>query len=288
MKAIDTIKKQFNALRGYNRSVKLFLSITVLFGLYFAVKGLFFNFYILGLGYDKTYLGIANGMTPAAALILAFPLGILTDRIGRKRAVLTGMFILVVSNFVFLSTTDSTLMLVTLFIDGIGETLYFVAATPLLTRLTTKENRVAVFSLRAALFTFSGVFGSYLGGQMPLQFERLFAIQPGSVESYHGVLFTSFAILILTLIPAWLIPPGEDSQTSPETVGTANNIKIVIDNLQNILRKKIIWQLFIPNLLTGLGAALMVPYLNLFLVETFSVSDQSLGTIFSLASLLTG
>jgi MFS family permease len=32
----------------------------------------------------------------------------------------------------------------------------------------------------------------------------------------------------------------------------------------------------------------MVPYLNLFLVETFSISDQALGTIFSLAALLTG
>jgi MFS family permease len=292
VKAIKTIKRHIDNLRGYDRSIKLFFSITVLFGLYFAVKNLFFNFYILALGYDRTFLGIANGMTPAAALILAFPLGILTDRIGRKRAVLTGMSILVVSNLVFLSTHNSTLMLVTLFIDGIGETLYYIAATPLLTRLTTKQNRVAVFSLQAAMSTFSGVIGSYLGGQIPPLLERLFAIQPDSAESYYGVLLASFVILALTVIPAWLIPAGEGNLVGSNAETNSGqrkvNLKEIFINIQNILRKKIIWQLFIPNLLVGMGAALMVPYLNLFLVETFSISDQALGTIFSLASLLTG
>jgi len=37
-----------------------------------------------------------------------------------------------------------------------------------------------------------------------------------------------------------------------------------------------------------MGAALMVPYLNLFLVEKFSISEQLLGTLFSISALLTG
>lgn len=288
MKTIKTLQTQIDNLRGYDRSIKLFLSITILFGLYFAVKGLFFNFYILGLGYDRTFLGIANGMTPAASLILAFPLGILTDRIGRKRAVLTGMMILNVGNFVFLSSRSSTIMLAALFIDGIGESLYYIASTPLLTRLTTKENRVAVFSLWAALSTFSGVIGSFIGGLMPEWFEQLLGIQQGNVESYFGVLLTSFIILILTLIPASMIPSGAGGQAKPDASQATPNRKDLFKSIQNILQKKIIWQLFIPNLLIGLGAALMVPYLNLFLVETFFVSDQALGTVFSLASLFTG
>jgi MFS family permease len=293
MKPIKTISKKIETVRNYDRSIKLFLTVPVLFGLYFAVKGLFFNFYILGLGYDKAYLGLANSMTPAATLILAFPLGVLTDRIGRKRSVLTGMIIIAVSYLAFLFTTGRTMILVTLFISGIGETLYFVSATPLLTRLTTKENRVAIFSLRAALFTFSGVFGSYIGGQMPLWIDTLFAIPAGSVESYRGVLLTSFFILLLTLIPTWMIPPGDRSSTDSQAqAGTVQDgggsTRTIVKNMQIILRKKIIWQLFIPNLLIGLGAALMVPYLNLFLVETFGITDQTLGTLFSIAALLTG
>ena len=290
MKLLKTIKNQINTIRGYDRSVKLFLTIPLLFGMYYAVKGLFFNFYILGLGYDRTYLGLANGMTPAASLILAFPLGILTDRIGRKKAVFIGMIVLVVSDFIFISTSHRLLLLVTLFLGGIGEALYYVAATPLLTRLTTKENRVAIFSLRAALFTFSGVMGSYIGGQLPVWFESLGNIAPGSVASYRGVLIFSFLILLLTLIPAWLIPPGESS--TAEKASLKVGLGQIVDDgkkvIHNILHKKIFIQLFIPNLLVGFGAALMVPYLNLYLVETFAVSDQTLGTLFSIASLLTG
>jgi MFS family permease len=213
---------------------------------------------------------------------------VLTDRIGRKRAVFAGMVILAISYLAFLLVTDQTMILVTLFISGIGETLYFVASTPLLTRLTTQQNRVAVFSLRAAMFTFSGVIGSYIGGQMPLWFKTIMAIEPGTISSYRGILLAGFGILVLSLIPVIFIPRGAgETQQQTEIAEEAEKPKLW-KNMQVILRKKIIWQLFFPNLAIGMGAALMVPYLNLFLVEKFSVTDQVLGTLFSISALLTG
>ncbi len=286
MKAINTLNNQINQLRSYSRSIKLFLTIPVLFGMYFAIKGLFFNFYILSLGFDKGYLGLANGMTPAATLILAFPVGILTDRIGRKRTVLIGMIILAVSYLAFLLATDQTLMLVLLFISGVGETMYFIAATPLLTRLTDQRNRVAVFSLRAALFSVAGVVGSYIGGQMPLWFESLLGIEPETYASYQGILLTAFFLLLLTIIPVSMIPKGDGEI---RRVALADRQKgQTWKDIQNILRKKVVWHLFLPNLAIGLGAALMVPYLNLFMRETFNTSDQSLGILFSTSALITG
>jgi MFS family permease len=44
----------------------------------------------------------------------------------------------------------------------------------------------------------------------------------------------------------------------------------------------------LPNLFIGFGAALMVPYFNIFFVEVFGISNQLLGSLFSAASLLTG
>jgi MFS family permease len=254
--------------------------------MYYAIKGLFFNFYILALGADKSFLGLANGMTPAATLILAFPIGVMTDRIGRKRSVLIGMIILSISFLAFLMVTNQTLILVLLFITGIGETMYFIAATPLLTRLTTQKNRVAVFSLRAAFFTFAGVVGSFVGGQMPLWFESAFGIVPETYTSYQGILLTCFFLLLLTLIPVMMIPKG-DGEARPVLPEDRKRGQAWRD-IQNILHKKIVWQLFFPNLAIGLGAALMVPYLNLFLRETFNATDQILGTLFSISALVTG
>jgi len=288
MNLAQKIGNQFSIIRAYNRSIKLFLTVPILFGMYFALKGLFFNFYILGLGFDKGYLGVANGMTAGATLVFAFPLGVLTDRIGRKRAVFAGMVILAISYLAFLMVSGRTAILVTLFISGIGETLYWVASTPLLTRLTTQQNRVAVFSLQSALFTFTGVFGSFIGGQMPLWFNSLFAIEPGSILSYRGILIAGFGMLVLSLIPVAMIPRSAGEMQQPRTNTVQAGQTNLWKNLQIILRKKIIWQLFIPNLAIGMGAALMVPYLNLFLVEKFSITDQLLGTLFSISALLTG
>jgi len=288
MNLTKKIGSNFQTIGAYNRSIKLFLTIPILFGMYFALKGLFFNFYILGLGFDKGYLGVANGMTAAATLVFAFPLGVLTDRIGRKRAVFAGMVILAISYLSFLLVTDRTAILVTLFISGIGETLYWVASTPLLTRLTTQQNRVAVFSLQSALFTFTGVFGSFIGGQMPLWFDSLFSIEPGSILSYRGILIAGFGMLVLSLIPVGLIPRGEGEMQPPQSSTVQAGKSNLKKDLQFILRKKIIWQLFIPNLAIGMGAALMVPYLNLYLVEKFGITDQVLGTLFSISALLTG
>lgn len=286
MKVINKLQSHIHQFRSYDRSVKLFLLVPILFGIYYAIKGLFFNFYILASGFDKGFLGLANSMTPAATLVLAFPLGVLTDRIGRKRAVFSGMVLLAFSYLTFLLVQDRTLILITLFISGIGESLYFVAATPLLTRLTTPQNRVTVFSLRAALFTFAGVFGSYVGGQMPLWFDSLLRIEPGSFSSYRGILMTAFGIVLVSLIPVSMIPRGVGEAQTTSLVKPTN--KTIWKNMQVILRKKIVWQLFFPNLAIGMGAALMVPYLNIYLVEKFQITDQTLGILFSIASLITG
>jgi MFS family permease len=283
---LTSLKNTLNQLRSYDRSVKLMLTIPVLYGLYYAIKGLFFNFYILAMGMDMTFLGVANGMMPMATLVLAFPIGVLTDRIGRKRTVLIGMIVSAASYLAFLAMQNEVLILITLFLTGVGETMYFIAATPLFTRLTTQENRVAIFSLRAALFSVSGVAGSFIGGQMPLWFESVFAIQPETFASYRGILFSVFFLLLLTLIPVSMIPrgDGEARKTTSPAVEKGHMWK----DLGSLLKKKVVWQLFMPNMAIGLGAALMVPYLNLFLRETFDASDQLLGILFSVSSLITG
>lgn len=286
MKAFNKLQTRIRQLGSMDWSIKLILLVPILFGIYQAVKSLFFNFYILTLGYDKGFLGLANSMTPAASLVLAFPLGVLTDRIGRKRAVFIGMTITAISYLLFLLVKSPTLILVTLFLSGIGEALYYVASTPLLTRLTNKGNRMLVFSLYSAFGTFAGVFGSYVGGLMPNWFSTLLKVDPGSYASYRGILLASFGVLLFSLIPVSLIPRGQgETQANPAIASSRGQ---TWKNIQIILHKKVVWQLFFPNLAIGFGAALMVPYLNIFLVETFQVSDQVLGTLFSLAYLFTG
>jgi MFS family permease len=287
MKPINGVLNQWKKVSELDRSLKMFIISTILFGLFFTVRFLFFNFYILSLGFDKDFLGVANSMAPAATLILGLQLGMLTDRIGRKKASIIGLIVQVAGYAAMLLTTSGSLILISLFIAGTGETLFFVSRTPLLTRLTNKQNRDFVFSIDFALSTLAGVVGNSLAGQMPNWFESFFKIPPETTASYQVVLFASLFLASLALIPILLIDTGSKSQRLGERKLNKKNSSLLQD-LQNIMRNVVVWKLVIPNLLIGFGAALMVPYFNLFFVETFKINNQVLGNLFSAASLVTG
>ena len=252
--------KKFNHL---DRSLKMFILVTIFFGLFYSVQSLFFNFYILSLGFDKEFLGLTNSMGPTAALVFGLPLGMLTDRIGRKTAATYGMIIMVSGYALMLMTTTGILILISLFIAGVGSTLFYVSRTPLLTRLTNRQNRNYVFSLDFALSTLAGVFGTVFAGQLPSWFESLFSIPLETTASYQGVMFASLSLALLALIPIGMIGSGSRSQQQSEKSPNKSNSNSLKD-MQNILRNPLIWKLVLPNLFIGFGAALMVPSLTSF------------------------
>jgi MFS family permease len=287
MKPVTTSVNHWKKFKQLDRSVKMFITITIFFGLFQSVRSLFFNFYILSLGFNKDFLGIANSMVPAATLILGLLLGVLTDRIGRKNAAIIGLLLQALGYTAMLMSKSGSLILVSLFIAGIGEALFLISRLPLLTRLTSQQNRNYVFSLNMALSTLAGVVGSSLGGQLPGWFETLFDFAPETPSSYQGILFAGLTLTLLALIPAILIEPGSKSQRLASTYKRKIdfNIKLII---QNIMHNPVMWKMVSSNLFIGLGAALMVPYFNLFFVETFGINKQVLGAIFSAASLFMG
>jgi predicted MFS family arabinose efflux permease len=100
----------------------------------------------------------------------------------------------------------------------------------------------------------------------------------------------SVALSFLSFIPLWKIHEPLRSADNGESIttekGKENRQKN--GNLQEILRNPTVWKLFVPNLTIGVGAALLIPYLNLFFRERFNTSDQTLGSLFGIAALVTG
>ena len=76
----------FTQLRSFQRPARLFLLATVIDGITYSSWSLFFNYYMLGRGFDREFLGLVTTVNSSAALLLGIPLGMLSDRIGRKRA----------------------------------------------------------------------------------------------------------------------------------------------------------------------------------------------------------
>ncbi|MEJ2304168.1 MAG: MFS transporter, partial [Anaerolineales bacterium] len=268
-------------LRSFNPSARLFLLATVMDGIVYSAWSLFFNFYILGRGFERDYLGLVNAMPSIAALLMGIPVGMLSDRIGRKRAMLAGVGLSVVCMGLEVTVLDPTLILVMAFLSGTASMLYYLSQAPFMMKVSEKHNRTLLFSLNFGLVTLSGAVGNLFAGQLPSIFGNVLNVAPRSAAAYQAVLLLSVSMSLLTLIPLALIrepklkPTGLD-QVRPEIP------------LRKVLLRPLTLKLAAPNLMIGFGAAILIPYMNVFFLDRFSLPDKTLGLLFSFSALLTG
>ena len=78
-------------LDQFSPNARLFLLSTVIGGITFSGFQLFFNIYLRSRGLDLDFIGALNAIPSGAALLVGVPMGILSDRIGRRRAMLIGL-----------------------------------------------------------------------------------------------------------------------------------------------------------------------------------------------------
>jgi len=267
-------------LRDLNRETKLFLLSTLLYGFSFSAWGLFFNLYILSLGFSSDMLGLIRSATPLAALLLGLPLGLLSDRIGRRNSMLIGLCVGFIGMFFEIRLLNPFLIFMFGFMQGAGLMLYQVSQSPFMMSVSKQENQAFIFSFNFGLLTFAATIGNLLSGQAPNLLERWFGLAQGSADSYQWVITAGILFAASSLIPIFLIP-----NKLAQTDRNINRLPV-----RSLIRKftttPIVGQLALINLITGFGAAILIPYLNVFLKNKFSISDNVLGIIFSMSSML--
>ncbi len=274
---LHSIKHQTKSL---NRSARLFLAAIIVDGIAISTWMLFFNFYILERGYSKEYLGLVNAMPSVAALIFGIPLGVLSDRWGRKISMLIGVGVNIICMALQLILTSPTLILIAAFVGGLGAMLFYISQAPFMMKASDKDNRALLFSLTYGLWTISGAVGNLFAGQLPDYFARILQVPPRDATAYQAVLLISVALSLLTIVP--LIMLREHKSGNPKHINTGET------TFWRILVQPITLKLALPNLLIGLGAAVLMPYMNVFFLDKFALPDQKLGILFSLLALFSG
>jgi len=284
MKILRLFTSQLQQVGKLSQSAKLLLLALLLDGFLFTAFGLFFNFYILSDGHSREYLGLINAMPSIAALVLGLPMGMLSDRIGRKRSMLIGFTLANFAILTMLVVRQPILMLVMAFIWGATGQLYFLSQAPFMMKVSDEKSRDLLFSLSFGVFPLASTLGNALAGVLPSFFSRLFNLPTQSAAAYQAVLIASVASSFVVLIPILFIKePPVVNQTPEAPIKHAS-----FSSIWGILKRPLTIKLTLPGLVTGVGAAMVVPYLNVFFSERYQMSDQSLGILFAVSSLLVG
>lgn len=283
---ITTILRRLSALPAlryfdqFQPNARLFLLATVVNGITLSGFQLFFNIYLEARGFDRDFIGLLNALPSAASLLVGVPLGMLADRIGAQQAMLIGIGVATVAAWALIASPSPEIMIAASVVMGAANTLYYLSMAPFMMKSSGERERTLLFSLNFGLTTLSGAVGNTLAGQLPGWFAAWLGVGAESAAAYQAVLLASVFGGGLSVLPMWLIREGR-------WPGPRRAAAFGLRDFTQLLRPGIL-RIALPNLLIGFGAALLIPYLNLFFKNVHQVNDATLGVLYSLGSLSVG
>ena len=298
-----------------SRPARLYLlhSAIQTFGL--AVWGLFFNLAVLAFGYDRAFLGWLGSAGIAAAAALSLPLWWLLGRIGLRRALVLQAGLYAAGALVIALHPSPAALLAAVAVSAAGAVLAQLAAQPFMMRHSSAATRDRVFSFAAALAIGVAGLGSLAGGLLPGTLGGALGVGPESALAYRATFGVVGAVLALSVAPLLLMREGavaveidtrrrgdvEATTRSEEPPGHARRrvfpapglprcaARVLGEPWPAIIRRP--WpllRLLVTPCLISWGAALLIPYLNLFLNERFGLSGGALGATVAALGVATG
>jgi predicted MFS family arabinose efflux permease len=142
-----------------------------------------------------------------------------------------------------------------------------------------EDERNALFSANFGLQTLVGFFGTLVGGYLPSLFGGLLEVGIESAMAYGATMGVTVALSAFALLPVFLI------EEMPRPSTTQPGSLLPWRNIQDL---GLAARIFVPNIIISMGAAILIPYMNLFFKETYPISDKVLGTLFAVSSVITG
>jgi MFS family permease len=276
-------------IRSFNRAARLFLLMMLIYGIIYSGWQLFFNFYILQNGLSRDFLGLVNSLPFAAGLIFGIPLGRLSDRIGRKAALIIGFLFYSIALLMEITFRQSTLIAVSAFLSGVFNMLFIISQAPLMVKLSDEHNRTMLFSLNYGLQTIAGAVGSLFAGQLPALFGTILRVNADSATAYQAVLVVTILLGMTALIPVWIMKEPPSSQPAPVNMTVQKNASSgVVPKRSAPGLTALTLKMFAPQVLLGFGAAILIPYMNVFFKYSFNISDSLLGILFAVSSAMIG
>ncbi|WP_421385101.1 MFS transporter [Bacillus salacetis] len=257
--------------KSYNYNVKMAIAANLLTQIGLGVFMTLYNLYLRELGYSELTNGNVIAMTALAQTIFLVPAGFLSDRWGRKKAIMAGAALAAITLFTRSFFEGEMVLVLLAFGSGASMAFIQVSMIPWLAENSNEKERVHLFSFHFAVMMAANVIGNLTGGVLS-DFLSLIGID--SLNSLRITLILGGAFYTAGLIPIFLMKEEVIQQKK----------KLLDKELWKGKGKqwKLVFLFVGAQLIIGIGSGLVVPYLNLYFADRFQTSHSAIGFILSL------
>jgi len=260
-------------VRGFSRNGKLILSYTFFKGLQLAIQALVYNLFLVSLHFSSTLIGVLDAMPAVTVLLVSFPLGVLADRVGRKRLLLLCAF---ANPFTLLGLalfTTPGWQIVFGLANGLVSSFYWVAYPAIIVESSTEEDRQYLFSINSLLLIGLGSLGYLLGGGVTALAAHVLRQGADTTGPLRWAMVSVFVVGIVGAIPLlWLREPPRDPRRA-RADRAAYDVRLFA-------------RLLGPDLLLAFGAGAVLSFNQLYFVTGFNLSAGPLGLFLAVAGTI--
>lgn len=254
------------------RKVKLLICSFSINNLVIGYLLVYLTAFLPQIGFRASEVGTLIGLQGIIMILAGVPIGILSDRKGRKWILILATIGIAPGTLVFALTDSYFLYILASVVFGLVEAASITTWNAIISDLTDIRNRTAAFSFSFILSTIL----SSIGYAVPLSFptlERLFRLE---TVSLHKTFLALFGIMNLaTPIALTLI---------------LRDFKEVINERDRIIPKNIgvLTKLSLVNGLIGFGAGVIIPLIPTWFYLRFGVRDTFSGPVLALSGITIG
>jgi MFS family permease len=313
VRAANALLRYARSFTGFERDARIFLLTTITYGIALSLWWVDFNLYLTALGFDPAFIGISGTVWSLAGVLVALPVSMLSDRLGRRIVLAVGAAGSAVAVLGLTVFTDPLAILIGSAAMGAASQTFFVLQSPLLMEHSRAEHRSELFSLQAAIMPATNIGAALLGGLIAAVVGTAVGAEADDPAVYRVLLLTmaiAAGLATATIValrddrprrstaqavpdvPGLVDLPDEDGAAVPELVGEA---AVEPDRPATGRRMRFalprptdpgtFWRLLLPTFLMALGAGQVIPFLNVFIEGKFGLDLTALNVIFAITGL---
>jgi len=260
-------------LRLFSPNARRFLVASFFLGYGHSVFWVLLNLYLKDYGFREGFIGKVASFSAIGAVVSAIPIAYLLDKTSMRK-LLMGSAVAAGIGYIGLSTvTIRPALLVLSLIVGLSWTAHWIAQAPFFMRNSTPKERVYLFSLAAAVESFAAVVGTLSGGVLP---DLLSSGLTSTIRAERITLLLAAGMVTCSFVPFYLVKEHAGMKTEPRPLKSFLALK----------KKATVLKLCVPSFIVGLGAGLVIPFLNLYFRTRFHCPTSLIGVFFASSQLV--